>query len=138
MGYDSGDAVAEELISQVIDAAVEVHRHLGPRHLEQHYENALCIELELRGIPFSRQVPIELHYKDHPIGTGKVDLMVGNRLIVELKAVESIGDIHFAQVISYLNINKLRLGLLLNFNVVAMNSKQAIRRVLNKYWKQPN
>jgi len=138
MPYDSGDPEAEELISRVIDAAIEVHRHLGPGHLEQHYENALCIEFELRGIPFRRQAQVDLQYKNRPIGTGKVDLLVGDRLIVELKAVETIGEIHFAQVISYLNIKKLRLGLLLNFNVVAMNSRQAIRRVLNKYLRPAN
>jgi GxxExxY protein len=132
MAYDSGDPVAEELIAQVIDSAVEVHRHLGPGLLEKHYENALCHEFDLRRIPYTRQVRVRLDYKGKDIGEGVVDLVVGGRLIVELKAIEGLTDLHFAQVISYLNIQKLRLGVLLNFNVVAMNAKGAIRRVLNK------
>jgi GxxExxY protein len=133
MAFDSGDAAAEKLTQDVLGAAVEVHKHLGPGHRENHHENALCYEFELRCIPFERQVRVELDYKGRVVGEGVIDLLVGGRLIVELKAVDEVADIHFAQVISYLNIKRLRLGILLNFNVPAMNAKGAIRRVLNKH-----
>ncbi|MCZ7605009.1 MAG: GxxExxY protein [Planctomycetota bacterium] len=120
----------ETLIHDVIGAAIEVHKVLGPGHLEQHYENALCIELELRSIPFKRQQTVVLNYKGHEIGEGRIDLVVADELVVELKAVEGISNIHLAQVISYLRIRESRAGLLLNFNVPAMNSKEAIRRVI--------
>lgn len=120
----------EMLIHSVIGAAIEVHKVLGPGHLEQHYENALCVELELRGIPFKRQQTVVLNYKGHEIGEGRIDLVVADELVVELKAVESISSIHLAQVMSYLRIRESRAGLILNFNVPAMNSKDAIRRVI--------
>jgi len=120
----------EMLIHSVIGAAIEVHKVLGPGHLEQHYENALCVELGLRGIPFKRQQTVVLNYKGHEIGEGRIDLVVADELVVELKAVESISSIHLAQVMSYLRIRESRAGLILNFNVPAMNSKDAIRRVI--------
>jgi GxxExxY protein len=113
MTYNSGDAKAEELITSVIDSAVEVHRHLGPGHQEKHYENALCHEFDLRRIPYARQVRVKLEYKGKEIGEGVVDLLVGGCLIVELKAIECLTDLHFAQVVSYLNIQQMRLGVLL-------------------------
>jgi GxxExxY protein len=136
MGFDSGDAIAEELINKVLGAAVEVHMQLGPGHLEKHYENALCHELELRGIPFERQVRLKLTYKGREVGEGVIDILVGGRLVVELKAADQIADVHFVQVLSYLRIRNLRLGVVINFNVAAMNEKGAVRRVLNKFWKQ--
>jgi len=120
----------EQLIHEVIGAAIEVHKVLGPGHLEAHYENALCVELELRGIPFARQVSLQLDYKGQVIGEGRIDLLVAKELIVELKAVEALSNLFLAQVMSYLRIRKSRAGLLLNFNVPAMNTKDAIRRVI--------
>ncbi len=120
----------EKLIHDVIGAAIEVHKVLGPGHLEVHYENALCVELELRGIPFRRQQLVKLNYKGREIGEGRIDLVVAGELVVELKAVEKIANVHLAQVISYLRIRNSRAGLILNFNVPAMNTKDAIRRVL--------
>jgi GxxExxY protein len=120
----------EKLIHAVIGAAIEVHKVLGPGHLEAHYENALCVELELRGIPFRRQQVVKLNYKGREIGEGRIDLVVADELVVELKAVEKIANVHLAQVISYLRIRNSRAGLILNFNVPAMNTKDAIRRVL--------
>jgi len=120
----------EKLIHDVIGAAIEVHKVLGPGHLEAHYENALCIELELHGIPFKGQQILKLQYKGHEVGEGRIDLVVAEVLVVELKAVESIANVHVAQVISYLRIRESRAGLLLNFNVPAMNTKDAVRRVI--------
>ena len=111
------DPTMNKLTEAVIGAAIEVHRHLGPGYLEATYEQALCIELNLRGIAFDRQHPIHLIYKGHPVGEGKLDLLVDRRLIVELKAVDVLNHIHEAQVISYLKATGYDLGLLINFNV---------------------
>jgi GxxExxY protein len=107
----------DPLSHAVIGAAIEVHRELGPGFLESLYEEALCIELTERGIAFQRQYTISVGYKGHPIGEGRLDLLVDKRLIVELKAVESLLPIHSAQLLSYLKATGLGVGLLINFNV---------------------
>ena len=106
------DAIA----NRVIGSALEVHRFLGPGFLEGVYEEAVAAELNLRGIEFERQKSIVVFYKDRPVGEHRVDLLVGNALIVELKAVEKFLPIHKAQLISYLKAAGLPLGLLINFN----------------------
>ena len=122
------DRELDRLAHQVIGAAIEVHRQLGPGLLEGVYEKALCIEFELRGIPFRSQSGVEITYKGRPVGKGKLDLLVGGRLIVELKAVEKLAPIHSAQMISYLRMTKRVLGLLINFNVPVL--KEGIKRVV--------
>jgi GxxExxY protein len=112
----------------VIGAALEVHRSLGPGFLESVYEEALCIELGLREIAFQRQVPVAVEYKGHAVGEGRLDLLVAGRLVVELKAVESILPVHQAQVISYLKATGHQLGLLINFNVPVL--KSGIKRII--------
>ncbi len=107
----------DELAYQVIGAAIEVHRVLGAGFLESVYEQALMVEFALRKIPFENQFPINLRYKNKPVGTAKLDFLVGGLLIVELKAVDRIIPIHNAQVINYLRATNLQLGLLINFNV---------------------
>ena len=102
---------------RVVEAAVEVHRHLGPGYVESVYENALAVELGLRGIPFERQVAFRVAYKGHEVGEGRMDLLVECCLVVELKAVERITDVHVAQALSYLKATGQPLGLLINFNV---------------------
>ena len=92
----------DELAHQVIGAAIEVHRRLGPGFLESVYEQALCVELELRGIPFECQVPIAVEYKGRSVGQARLDIVVGGKLLVELKAVDALAPIHTAQVLSYL------------------------------------
>jgi GxxExxY protein len=118
----------ERAASGVIGAAIEVHRALGPGFLEAVYEEALAVEMELRGIPFRRQVPIALDYKGRPVGEAIVDLLVDECLIVELKAVAALGDIHVAQALSYLRAMDLRLALLINFNVSLLTS--GLKRVI--------
>ncbi len=118
----------DALARRVVAAALEVHRHLGPGYLESFYEEALAIEMEARGIPFIRQAPISVKYKGHSIGEGRVDLLVGGELLVELKTVDQIAPIHKAQVISYLKATHLHLGLLINFNVPVL--RDGIRRVV--------
>lgn len=121
------DAVADELCRRVIGAAIEVHRELGPGYLESLYEEALAIELTASGVPFVRQPEITVKYRNVDVGHGRMDLLVGGRLVVELKAVESLLPIHSAQVISYLRATGLHVGLLLNFNVSVL--KAGVKRI---------
>lgn len=118
----------DRLAHAVIGAAIEVHRHLGPGLLEPLYEEAFCIELNLRRVSFRRQPKVPVSYKGKRIGKNKLDVLVENRLVVELKAVECLAPIHSAQVISYLRITGHRLGLLINFNVPVL--KEGLKRVV--------
>jgi GxxExxY protein len=122
------DKKFDHFAAVVVDAALEVHRHLGPGFLESVYEEALAVELGLRRVAFERQVPIALTYKQVPIGQARLDLRVGGCLVVELKAAESLLPIHLAQVLSYLKATRQPLGLLINFNVGAL--RQGIKRVV--------
>lgn len=116
------------LTGEVIGAAIEVHRILGPGYLESVYEDALCVEFELRAIRFSRQHPINISYKRRAVGESRLDLLVDNCLIIELKAVETLLPVHKAQVISYLRATGLRLGLLINFNEATL--LRGLRRII--------
>lgn len=118
----------DQLANQVIGAAIEVHRILGAGFLESVYERALAIELGERGIPFERQKPVKLDYKRQIVGEAKLDFLVGQQLILELKAVEALHPIHHAQVINYLKATGHQLGLLINFNVVQL--KSGIKRII--------
>lgn len=118
----------ELLARNVIGAAIAVHRALGPGFLESVYEEALCIEFDHQNIPYQRQHPIAVNYRDRNVGEGRLDLLVGEKLIVELKAVEAIAPIHMAQVISYLKTTGYNLGLLSNFNVPVL--KDGIKRII--------
>ena len=119
-----------ELTEQIIAAAIEVHRLLGPGLLEKVYEECLCRELELRGIPFRRQVIIPIVYKGERLeSVYRCDLWVADMVVVEVKAVEALHDVHQAQIMGYLKLMDQRLGLLINFNVRLL--KYGIRRVAN-------
>ena len=118
----------EELAFKVIGAAIEVHRHLGPGLLESAYEAAMAIELDLQGIPVRQQQEIVVYYKGHTVSTSRADLIVGDLLVVELKAVETISAAHVAQTLGYLVAGGYELGLIINFNVAAV--RQGIRRVI--------
>lgn len=122
------DEELDHLAHLVIGAAIEVHRQLGPGLLEGVYESALCIEFDLRKIPFRRQSGVGITYKGRLVGKGKLDLLVGERLIIELKAVEKLAPIHSAQMISYLRMTNRRLGLLINFNMPVL--REGIKRVV--------
>jgi GxxExxY protein len=122
------DKRIDELVHAVIGAAIEVHRQLGPGFLEGVYEEALCVELTNKKIFFERQKEISVLYKGRHIGKHRIDLLVEYLLIVELKTVETLADIHKAQVISYLKATGLSLGLLINFNVPVL--KNGIQRVI--------
>ncbi len=118
----------ELLARNVIGAAIAVHRALGPGFLESVYEAALCIELDHQNIPYQRQYPIAVNYRGRIVGEGRLDLLVGEKLLIELKAVETIAPIHMAQVISYLKTTGFNLALLTNFNVPVL--KNGIKRII--------
>ena len=119
-----------QLTYELNGAAIEVHRTLGPGLLESAYESAFCRELFLRGIPFARQVPLQLTYKGETIDCGfRIDVLVDRRVVVELKAVERTLPIHEAQLLTYLKLSGHQVGLILNFHVLAM--KDGICRMVN-------
>jgi GxxExxY protein len=113
----------------IIGAAIEVHRHLGPGFLESVYEEAIVIELERLGLFFRRQVEIPVIYKGMPVGESRIDLLVQDEIVVELKAVAALLPIHRAQVMSYLKAGAFQLGLLINFNVPLL--RDGILRVIS-------
>jgi GxxExxY protein len=125
-GYEP-DEELDALARSVIGAAIEVHRTLGPGLLEGVYAKALCIELKLRHIPFAPEAVMPASYKGNSIGEIRLDLLVGNAHIVELKSVDELAQIHMAQLLSYLRLTGNKLGLLINFNVPVL--KNGIRRV---------
>lgn len=121
---------ADMLSRQIIGAAIDVHRILGPGLLESAYEACLCQELSLRGIAFESQVPLPIEYKGIQLDCGyRLDILVDKLVIVELKAVEALEPIHEAQVLTYLRLSKLWLGLLINFNVPVL--KSGVKRMVN-------
>jgi GxxExxY protein len=113
--------------SAVLDAAIEVHRVLGPGFLESVYERALCVELGLRNLQYRRQVPVGVREKGQHVGESCLDLLVGECL-VELKAIEELAPIHWVQVRSYLKATRCSLGLLINFNVPVL--LRGVRRAI--------
>jgi GxxExxY protein len=118
----------DPLTEAVIGAAMEVHSALGPGFFEGQYEEAFAKELQIRNIPFERQKEIPLTYKEVPIGQYRLDFLVDKQLVVELKAVDSFSSAHTSQVIAYLAATKLKVGLLINFNVASLRT--GIKRVL--------
>jgi len=119
----------DALTEKVIGAAIEVHRHLGPGLLESAYEECLCWELSHQSINVKRQVPLPVIYKEVTLDIGyRLDLVVEDRLIVELKTVEKVLPIHEAQLLTYLKLSGLRTGLLLNFNSAVL--KDGIKRLV--------
>ena len=119
-----------DLTGEVIGAAIEVHKALGPGLLESTYEECLCIELELRDISFERQKEIPIEYKGVNLNHAyRLDIVVPNKFIVELKACESLEPIHDAQLLTYLKLSGIKVGLLINFNVPVL--KEGIKRLAN-------
>src|SRR5213082_3617206 len=119
-----------EITQQIIAAAIRVHRELGPGFLESIYEQALAVEFALSGIQFIRQHPVPLFYCDHQIGEHRLGFLVEGKIVVELKAVSELEDIHFAIVRSYLKAMDLQDGLLFNFATVPLTiKKQAILQI---------
>jgi len=116
-----------EITQEVIGAAIAVHRALGPGLLESAYQECLCQELALRGVPFERQVPLPLEYRGIHCECGyRLDILVAGAVVVEVKSIEAIAPIHEAQLLTYLRLGGWNVGLLINFNVVVL--KEGIRR----------
>ena len=120
------------LTEKVIGCAIEVHKAIGPGLLESAYEECLCYELAQNGLKFERQVPLPVVFKGVKLDCGyKLDIIVENTVIIELKAVDRIIAIHEAQLLSYLRMLDLRVGLILNFHSSVL--KQGIRRIVNRF-----
>ena len=120
-----------ELSNKIIGSAIEVHRHLGPGLLESSYEACLCRELDICGLSFERQKPLGLVYKGTKVDcVYKLDVVVDGLVILELKSVDQIVPIYEAQLLTYLKLTDIKLGILINFNVAVL--KDGIKRIVNK------
>jgi len=130
MDFGTSNEKADWLSNQVIGAAMEVHRHLGPGLLESAYEECLCRELSLRNIPYARQVALPLEYKGMNVDCAyRIDVLVDDCLILEIKATSRIEPVHEAQLLTYLRLKRVWLGLLINFNVPVL--KDGLKRLVN-------
>ncbi len=119
-----------DLTGEVIGAAIEIHKALGPGLLESVYEECMCMELELKGIPYEKQKELPVEYKGSKLDCGyRLDIVVDGKLIVELKACEGLQPIHDAQLLTYLKLTGIKVGLLINFNVPIL--KEGIKRIVN-------
>jgi len=126
---ESGDREAEQLAFEIIDSAIEVHRELGPGLLPSAYQACLCHELHLRHVTFERKCPLALSYKGTPLAEmDEVELVVGQRVVVHPYALTEVQPVHQARLLSQLRLGGWKLGLLLNFNTVAL--KEGIRRIV--------
>jgi len=127
---DEDQADINHLTGEVIGAAIEVHKNLGPGLLESVYEECLCRELDLRKVSYERQKELPVEYKGIKLDFAyRLDMVIGNRVIVELKACESVQPIHEAQLLTYLKLTGTKVGLLINFNVPVL--KEGIKRIAN-------
>lgn len=121
-----------DLTYEIINCALEVHNFLGPGLLESVYQKALIHELKLRGFKIDYEVPIEIYYKDINIGDSlRLDILVNEEIVIELKSVENVLPVHKKQLLTYLRLLDLEVGLLINFNVSLL--KEGITRIVNNY-----
>jgi GxxExxY protein len=120
--------LSASLEQEIIKCAIEAHRELGPGLLESIYERALAIELRHANLAFERQVPLPVLYKGERLGTHRADVIVEKQVVVEVKAVAQIAPVHVAQMLTYLHITNLKIGLILNFNCPTL--KEGIKRVI--------
>ncbi|MEW6619648.1 MAG: GxxExxY protein [bacterium] len=121
-----------QITEKIIGAAIEIHKTLGPGLLESAYEECLCYELSMVGLAFKRQVELPVIYKGFKLDCGyRIDLLVEEKVIVELKAVEQLLPIHEAQLLTYLKMMNKRIGLLINFNVSVL--RDGIKRIANRF-----
>ena len=121
-----------EISKKIIGAAIEVHKQLGPGLLESSYEVCLAYELRQQGLNIQTQVALPVVYKEVKLEAGyRIDVLVENKVIIEIKALEALADIHTAQILTYLKLKDLKLGLLINFNSVKVID--GVKRVINGY-----
>lgn len=117
----------EKITKDIIGAAIEVHRHLGPGLLESAYEECLSYELQQKGYNIERQKPVPVVYKEVKLDYGyRIDILVENHVIIELKSIEAFAPVHEAQILTYMKFAKIQIGLLMNFNVTVL--KNGIKR----------
>ena len=121
-----------EITERIIGCAINVHKNLGPGLLESAYQECLYYELKKNGLRVEKEKPLPLIYEEVKLDCGyRLDLLVENKVIVEIKSVEALNDIHLAQVLTYLKLNNSQIGLLINFNVLQLI--KGLKRVINKY-----
>ena len=126
-----------DITEKIIGAAIEVHRTLGPGLLESAYETCLCRELQLRGLQYQRQLSLPVNYKGIALESGyRLDLLVENLVVVEIKAIEALQPVHEAQILTYMRLGGWCVGLLINFNVPLL--KQGVKRFVYHLPEQPS
>lgn len=119
-----------DLTGTIIGKAIEVHCQLGPGLLESSYKDCLCYELRVAGLDVKKELPVPLIYKEIQLDHGyRIDLLVENEIVVELKTVDAFNEVHFAQILTYMKLGNYKCGLLINFNVKSLH--QGIRRFIN-------
>lgn len=134
--HKDAEANENETTRQIIGAAIEVHRTLGPGLLESIYEDCLAVELGIRKLNYERQKAIPIEYKQHRVASDfRLDLLVERKVVVELKTVEKLLPVHEAQLLTYLKLTDCRVGLLINFNVPIL--KDGIKRMVNDFHDSP-
>lgn len=127
----------EQIIKTILDSSFQVHTELGPGLLESSYEACLAHELMSKGLNVQVQKPLPLVYQQVKLEIGyRIDVIVENEIIVEIKSVEALNDLHLAQILTYLKLSNKKIGLLINFNVKSL--KEGIQRVINKYYVAPH
>ena len=125
--------IHQSLTEQIIGAAIEVHRTLGPGLLESAYEECLCHELRLRGVPFQRQVELPVEYKGIKLDCGyRMDLLVAEAVVVELKCVERLLPVHDAQLLTYMKLSNTEVGLIFNFHTEVLTRGGVVRKALSR------
>jgi GxxExxY protein len=130
-GTEDAEGPSIRRSSEILGAAIEVHRRLGPGLLESAYEQCLCHELRYRGVPIQKQVALPVSYRGNNLQCGyRLDIIAYSSVLIEVKAVEKVLPIHRAQVLTYLKLTGIRLGLLINFNVEVLRS--GIYRIINE------
>jgi len=123
------------LTSSVIESAIKVHKILGPGLLESSYKECLAYELNKKGLQVEKEKPVPLVFEEVKLECGyRLDLLINNELILELKSVDAVADIHIAQTLTYMKLMNKKYGLLINFNVTLL--KDGIRRLINKYYQE--
>ena len=126
--YSNLDSTTEQRITEVIDCGFVIHRDVGPGFLEPLYSNAMCVELRARNIPFEREKVVTVKYRDEPVGIHRLDFVIWESIVVELKAVKALEPLHQAQIMAYMKASKIRVGLLMNF--CGATFKGGIKRVV--------
>ena len=126
-----------ELTEKILGCAISVHKSLGPGLLEKFYEEALCIELQHQALRYQRQVPVSLSYRGRHIGYHRLDLLIEDQVIIELKAVKELEKIHYATTLSYLKVSRAPIALLLNFNSQTLTIKRFANSILKLNTEAP-